>query len=119
MTDSLPRCSTKSHEWELSIEEGQICLDTDPCGEECRYTDPHDPDCKGHLGDEAEWLTMAPISVKVDMTTACPAYETDDSGVVAGPPKPMSGYESGGHWIAHGSHCDCDWWPVIRLVDKT
>lgn len=96
------KCSIKSHDWELAIEEAHVSLTTPPCGSDCWFPD-------GTLGDEFEWLTMDPIPVKVDMTTACPAYETDDDGVVVGPSKPMGGYESGGHWIAHGSHCDCDW----------
>jgi hypothetical protein len=96
----------------MEICESRLTVMTMPCGPECRFS-------FGFLPDEFETITMDPIPVKVDMTTACPAYETDDSGAVVAGPKPMRGYESGGHWIAHGSHCDCDWWPVVRLADKT
>lgn len=63
---------------------------------------------------DLEMLDMAgSIRGTVHMATECPAYDTDDLCVPTGPPKPMGGYESGSHYIAHGTRCDCNWWPVF------
>lgn len=102
-----PTCvGWSQHQWTLAIEEGQVTIHTDPCGETCEVG------IIG-LGDYHEYAHMEPIPVTVAMATECPAYPTDDNCVPNGPKVPMRGYESGSHYIAHGTRCDCNWWPVI------
>lgn len=97
-----------NHRWTLSIDEGKPSVSTEPCWEGCA--------ADYGIGDNLELLTMAPIPVRVEMATECPAYPTDDGCVPTGAAVPMRGYESGSHYIAHGSRCDCNWWPVLRPV---
>jgi hypothetical protein len=111
-------CSAASHQWSLGIEEGGLGLTTASCGPECRWLmagDVHP--AFGTLGDEIEWLHMEPVQGDVRFATECPAYETDENQVPTGPPRPMPGYEVGSHYIAHGTRCDCNWWPVVLMTD--
>lgn len=108
-------CDIKKHEWKFGIEEGDWHVSSPSCGPECRFLwggDKHP--ARVTLGDEREWTYMPYIPVTVRMATECPAYPVDDDQVPTGPAKPMGGYESGSHYIAHGTRCDCNWWPVIR-----
>lgn len=109
-------CDIREHDWVFGIEEGCWHVSTPTCGPECNFLPAGDEHPgKGQLGDESEWTVLTDVSAKVFMATNCPAYPTDNDCVPNGRKTLMPGYESGGHWIAHGSHCDCDWWPVIRL----
>jgi hypothetical protein len=106
---SEQRCIGRiAHQWTLSIEEGKVTLTTEQCWEGCPAADS--------IGDSLDWLTMAPIPVHVNMATECPAFPVDDECVPTGPPERMKGYESGSHYIAHGTRCDCNWWPVVRPI---
>ncbi len=103
------------HSWSLAIEEGQVSVVTNRCSEGCSFGSCAEADQPMvGLGEVADFLCMAPIPVRIVMATDCPAYDTDDGGVPTGPVKRMGGYESGSHYIAHGAHCDCNWWPVAR-----
>lgn len=112
MTDALERdcIGVSAHRWTFAVEEGHMALGTETCGTMCRFA------FGGMDGDDMEWLVMPEIPVTVAFATECPAYDTDDDGVPTGPAKPMGGYESGSHYIAHGTRCDCNWWPVVRIV---
>lgn len=96
------------HRWTLSIEEGKPSLSTEPCGSGCT------PD---QLGDLMEFLVLAgDLPVTVRLATDCPAYPVDEWCRPTGPKTLLPGYEMGSHYIAHGTSCDCNWWPVVEVV---
>lgn len=105
----------KAHKWKMAIEEGQVSITTERCGDLCQFAYAWSEGGCGLDGDSMEFLEMAEVDVTVRTATDCPAYDTDDDGVPTGPVKPMRGYESGSHYIAHGTRCDCNWWPVVRI----
>lgn len=101
--------SMADHKWTLGLEEGRVYLAAKSCS-------PDDDACLFYeqgIGDLEEVVFMPPVPVDVRMATDCPAYPTDDNGVPTGPAEPMRGYDAGSHYIAHGTRCDCNWWPVV------
>lgn len=115
MTNIEPCPGWDGHAWTLSIEEGKILVYSPPCGPDCNLF-TKGPDGTMHsrgLGDAEEYLTMCEMPILVRMATECPAYDVDTDNVPTGPPRRMGGYESGSHYIAHGTFCDCNWWPVL------
>lgn len=67
-------------------------------------------------GPDFDFLEMKSIRCSLQWATECPAYDVDENCVPTGGPHPMGGYESGSHYISHGSRCDCNWWPILVPV---
>ena len=85
--------------------------------EGCLYITPDD-DMQNDIwnlghGPDFDFLEMAPIAGEFKYATECPAYDTDENCVPIKGPFAMSGYESGSHYVSHGTSCDCHWWPVF------
>lgn len=95
-------CIGEAHEWTLHVENGSASVSTAPCGDDCAYV----------YGGMPEDLYVEDLPVRVGVATDCPAYDHDEDGFVVHPARPMRGYESGSHYIVHGTRCDCNWWTV-------